>query len=159
MRPGAAARADDGPSRPRASLETTGTHVREEEFRNETYTSSFTLVATGDDAIEQTVLLGRSGQFNPGRCPRGSRASASPWPAHPQDCLRILLRARDTDTVAATAELPRGESPDADGQIRDVRSTEQVDAAVRAAADRYGPVDALVDNTGRQRRREAQPTD
>ncbi|MFJ3142237.1 SDR family NAD(P)-dependent oxidoreductase [Streptomyces halstedii] len=118
-------------------------------------------MATGDDAIEQTVLLGRSGQFNPGRCPRGSRASASPWPAHPQGrpADPPPRAARDTDTVAATAELPREESPDADGQIRDVHSTEQVDAAVRAAADRYGPVDALVDNTGRQRRREAPPTD
>ncbi|WP_239084987.1 SDR family NAD(P)-dependent oxidoreductase [Streptomyces halstedii] len=93
----------------------------------------------------------------------GARGGAAPRPCRGpltrKDGLRILLRARGTDTVAATAELPREESPDADGQIRDVHSTEQVDAAVRAAADRYGPVDALVDNTGRQRRREAPPTD
>ncbi|MBV7674346.1 SDR family NAD(P)-dependent oxidoreductase [Streptomyces halstedii] len=90
-----------------------------------------------------------------GAAPRPRRG-----PLTRKDGLRILLRARDTDTVAATAELPHEESPDADGQIRDVHSTEQVDAAVRAAAaDRYGPVDALVNNTGRQRRREAPPTD
>nr|WP_308460755.1 SDR family NAD(P)-dependent oxidoreductase [Streptomyces sp. SM5] len=68
-----------------------------------------------------------------------------------RDGLRIFLRARHT--VAVTAELQREESPDAGGRSRDVRSTEQVDAA----AVRYGPVDVLVNNTGRQQGREAPP--
>ncbi|MET9805962.1 SDR family NAD(P)-dependent oxidoreductase [Streptomyces halstedii] len=74
-----------------------------------------------------------------------------------RDGLRIFLRARHT--VAVTAELQREDSPDADGRSRDVRSTEQVDAVVRAAAVRYSPVDVLVNNTGRQQGREAPPTD
>ncbi|MFD3331783.1 SDR family NAD(P)-dependent oxidoreductase [Streptomyces sp. NPDC058700] len=66
-----------------------------------------------------------------------------------RDGLRVFLCARDADSVAATVELLRGEGVDADGQTCDVRSTGQVDAFVRAAVDRYGPIDVLVNNAGR----------
>ncbi|MFE1378016.1 SDR family NAD(P)-dependent oxidoreductase [Streptomyces sp. NPDC058740] len=63
--------------------------------------------------------------------------------------LRIFLCARDGDAVAETVELLRKEGVDADGQSCDVRSTEQVDAFVRAAVARFGPLDVLVNNAGR----------
>ncbi|MEV8059456.1 SDR family NAD(P)-dependent oxidoreductase [Streptomyces antimycoticus] len=66
-----------------------------------------------------------------------------------RDGLRIFLCARDADAVAATVKLLHQEGVDADGQTCDVRSTEQVDALVRAAVDRYGPIDVLVNNAGR----------
>ncbi|GAA3507445.1 3-oxoacyl-ACP reductase FabG [Streptomyces showdoensis] len=63
--------------------------------------------------------------------------------------LRIFICARDGDAVAETVKLLREEGVEADGQSCDVRSTEQVDAFVRAAVARYGPVDVLVNNAGR----------
>ncbi|MCQ6556751.1 SDR family NAD(P)-dependent oxidoreductase [Streptomyces sp. C10-9-1] len=66
-----------------------------------------------------------------------------------RDGLRVFLCARDADAVAETVALLRQEGADADGQACDVRSTEQVNAFVRAAVDRYGPVDVLVNNAGR----------
>ncbi|MEU8763224.1 SDR family NAD(P)-dependent oxidoreductase [Streptomyces sp. NPDC048659] len=63
--------------------------------------------------------------------------------------LRIFICARDGDAVAETVKLLREEGVDADGRSCDVRSTEQVDAFVRAAVARYGPVDVLVNNAGR----------
>ncbi|WP_093798928.1 SDR family NAD(P)-dependent oxidoreductase [Streptomyces sp. Wb2n-11] len=66
-----------------------------------------------------------------------------------RDGLRIFLCARDADAVAQTVKLLREEGVDADGQACDVRSTEQVNAFVRAAVDRYGSVDVLVNNAGR----------
>ncbi|MEU6622790.1 3-oxoacyl-ACP reductase FabG [Streptomyces litmocidini] len=66
-----------------------------------------------------------------------------------RDGLRIHLCARDADAVAQTVKLLREEGVDADGQACDVRSTEQVNAFVRAAVDRYGSVDVLVNNAGR----------
>ncbi|KQX56330.1 MULTISPECIES: SDR family NAD(P)-dependent oxidoreductase [unclassified Streptomyces] len=66
-----------------------------------------------------------------------------------RDGLRVFLCARDADAVAATVKLLREEGVDADGQACDVRSTEQVDALVRAAVERFGPIDVLVNNAGR----------
>ncbi|MDH6213167.1 3-oxoacyl-ACP reductase FabG [Streptomyces pseudovenezuelae] len=63
--------------------------------------------------------------------------------------LRVFLCARDTDAVAETVKLLREEGVDAEGQACDVRSTEQVDAFVRAAVDASGPIDVLVNNAGR----------
>ncbi|WP_334594829.1 SDR family NAD(P)-dependent oxidoreductase [Streptomyces sp. B21-083] len=57
--------------------------------------------------------------------------------------MRIFLCTRDADAVAATVKLLHEEGVDADGQTCDVRSTEQVEAFVRAAVDRYGPIDVL----------------
>ncbi|MGW7444327.1 SDR family NAD(P)-dependent oxidoreductase [Kitasatospora sp. NPDC054795] len=63
--------------------------------------------------------------------------------------LRVFLCARDGAAVADTVTLLREEGVDADGRSCDVRSTEEVDAFVRAAVDRFGPIDVLVNNAGR----------
>ncbi|MFI2607772.1 3-oxoacyl-ACP reductase FabG [Kitasatospora sp. NPDC018619] len=63
--------------------------------------------------------------------------------------LRVFLCARDGAAVADTVALLREEGVEADGRSCDVRSTEEVDAFVRAAVDRFGPVDVLVNNAGR----------
>ncbi|MFD3540781.1 SDR family NAD(P)-dependent oxidoreductase [Streptomyces sp. NPDC058662] len=62
---------------------------------------------------------------------------------------RVFICARDAENVKTTVEQLRDKGYDVAGQACDVRSTEQVDAFVRAAVERYGPVDVLVNNAGR----------
>ncbi|WP_040797405.1 3-oxoacyl-ACP reductase FabG [Nocardia higoensis] len=62
---------------------------------------------------------------------------------------RVFLCARSKDAVADTVAQLRGEGHDVDGTAADVRSVEDISAFVRAAVDRYGTVDVLVNNAGR----------
>ncbi|GGX44705.1 SDR family NAD(P)-dependent oxidoreductase [Streptomyces fructofermentans] len=66
-----------------------------------------------------------------------------------EDGARVFICARDADRVALTAKALREAGHEVDGIACDVRDTEQVRAFVRAAVDRFGPVDALVNNAGR----------
>ncbi|MFC8384369.1 3-oxoacyl-ACP reductase FabG [Nocardia sp. NPDC056952] len=62
---------------------------------------------------------------------------------------RVFLCARNKEAVADTVAQLRGEGFDVDGTTADVRAAEDISAFVRAAVDRYGPVDVLVNNAGR----------
>jgi ketoreductase len=62
---------------------------------------------------------------------------------------RVFICARDADNVARTVKELQADGVDADGTVCDVRDAAQVEAFVRAAVDRYGPVDVLVNNAGR----------
>ncbi|MER6394791.1 SDR family oxidoreductase [Kitasatospora sp. NPDC001603] len=61
---------------------------------------------------------------------------------------RVMLGARRTDRVAALAEDLRAAGGEADHRELDVTDLESVRAFVRAAQDRYGRVDVLVNNAG-----------
>ncbi|MFE9674862.1 SDR family NAD(P)-dependent oxidoreductase [Streptomyces sp. NPDC006259] len=62
---------------------------------------------------------------------------------------RVFICARDGDRVALTVKTLREAGHEVDGTACDVRDTGQVRAFVRAATERFGPVDALVNNAGR----------
>jgi len=62
---------------------------------------------------------------------------------------QVFIGARSADNVAATVKELRNEGLDVDGTVLDVRSPGDVRAFVRAAVDRYGPVEVLVNNAGR----------
>ncbi|MEU6102502.1 3-oxoacyl-ACP reductase FabG [Streptomyces flaveolus] len=62
---------------------------------------------------------------------------------------RVFIGARNADNVTATVKELREEGLDVDGSVLDVRSPDDVREFVRAAVDRYGPVDVLVNNAGR----------
>lgn len=62
---------------------------------------------------------------------------------------RVFIGARNADNVAATVKDLQAEGLEVDGTVVDVRDTVSVDAFVRAAVDRFGTVDVLVNNAGR----------
>lgn len=63
--------------------------------------------------------------------------------------MRVFICARTDEDVTDTVKRLRDEGHEADGRSCDVRDTEQVDAFVRAVAERFGPVGVLVNNAGR----------
>ncbi|QFZ18814.1 SDR family NAD(P)-dependent oxidoreductase [Saccharothrix syringae] len=66
-----------------------------------------------------------------------------------EDGLRVFLCSRREDAVAQTVKDLRHRGLEVDGTACDVRSPAQVDRLVRAAVERYGPIDVLVNNAGR----------
>src|SRR5437764_4025183 len=62
---------------------------------------------------------------------------------------QVFIGARDGDNVALTVKRLRENGLEADGTSVDVSRAEQVRAFVRAATERYGPVEILVNNAGR----------
>ncbi|PCG87286.1 ketoacyl reductase [Streptomyces sp. WZ.A104] len=62
---------------------------------------------------------------------------------------RVFLCARDASAVAETVKALRNENLDVDGEAADVRSKDDIEAVVRAAVARFGPIDVLVNNAGR----------
>lgn len=62
---------------------------------------------------------------------------------------RVFFCSRSAEDVAHTVGELRGQGLDVDGQACDVRSREEVGKLVRAAVERYGPIDVLVNNAGR----------
>ncbi|CAL9288599.1 3-oxoacyl-ACP reductase FabG [Streptomyces sp. SudanB52_2052] len=62
---------------------------------------------------------------------------------------RVYICARDENAVAATVKTLQNENLDVDGSTADVRSKEDIEAVVRAAVARFGPIDVLVNNAGR----------
>ncbi|WNF30945.1 3-oxoacyl-ACP reductase FabG [Streptomyces sp. C11-1] len=62
---------------------------------------------------------------------------------------RVFLCARDASAVAETVKALQNENLDVDGAAADVRSKDDIEAVVRAAVARFGPIDVLVNNAGR----------
>ncbi|MFJ4342809.1 SDR family NAD(P)-dependent oxidoreductase [Streptomyces sp. NPDC088915] len=62
---------------------------------------------------------------------------------------RVFIGARDADRVAGTVGLLRDEGFEVDGTALDVRDNDSVHAWVRAAVERFGTVDVVVNNAGR----------
>ncbi|MEU7181092.1 MULTISPECIES: 3-oxoacyl-ACP reductase FabG [Streptomyces] len=62
---------------------------------------------------------------------------------------RVFLCARDENAVVRTVKELQDAGLDVDGTQCDVRSSADVSRLVRAARERFGPVDVLVNNAGR----------
>ncbi|MBD0707909.1 MULTISPECIES: 3-oxoacyl-ACP reductase FabG [unclassified Streptomyces] len=62
---------------------------------------------------------------------------------------RVFIGARSAETVAETVKQLRDEGLEVDGTVLDVRDQGSATAFVRAAVDRFGDVDVLVNNAGR----------
>jgi ketoreductase len=62
---------------------------------------------------------------------------------------RVYICARTADAVKLTVEQLQAEGLEVDGTAGDVRSPDDIRAVVRAAVERYGPIDVLVNNAGR----------
>ncbi|RSM85674.1 KR domain-containing protein [Kibdelosporangium aridum] len=62
---------------------------------------------------------------------------------------QVFLCARDEQAVARTVKELQNAGLDVDGTTADVRSRDSVATAVRAAVDRFGTIDVLVNNAGR----------
>jgi ketoreductase len=63
--------------------------------------------------------------------------------------LRVFLCARNEENVALTVKQLRAAGLDVDGRVADVRSADSVAAVIKAAVDRFGTLDVLVNNAGR----------
>jgi len=63
--------------------------------------------------------------------------------------LGVFLCARTEDSVRATVKELSGLSLEVDGTVADVRSPDAVRQLVAAAVTRFGPIDVLVNNAGR----------
>ncbi|MEU6143269.1 3-oxoacyl-ACP reductase FabG [Streptomyces sp. NPDC047081] len=61
---------------------------------------------------------------------------------------RVFIGSRTEDKVRTTVKQLQEEGLDVDGAVLDVRSVESIRAYVRAAVDRFGSVDVLVNNAG-----------
>ena len=61
----------------------------------------------------------------------------------------VFICARTAESVEMTVKELRAEGLEVDGTACDVRSQPEIRGYVRAAVDRYGPVDVLVNNAGR----------
>ncbi|SEF26515.1 ketoreductase [Amycolatopsis pretoriensis] len=61
---------------------------------------------------------------------------------------RVFVGARTGENVVSTVKLLREEGLDVEGTVVDVRSGESVRRFVRAAVDRFGSIDVLVNNAG-----------
>jgi ketoreductase len=62
---------------------------------------------------------------------------------------KVFIGARSADNVATTVKGLQAEGLEVEGTTVDVRSADSVRAFVQAAADRFGPIDVLVNNAGR----------
>ncbi|MBP0452330.1 3-oxoacyl-ACP reductase FabG [Kitasatospora sp. RG8] len=62
---------------------------------------------------------------------------------------RVFIGARNAENVAATVKELRAEGLEVEGAAVDIRSDEEVRSFVRAAVDRFGTIDVLVNNAGR----------
>ncbi|MER6539540.1 3-oxoacyl-ACP reductase FabG [Streptomyces sp900105755] len=62
---------------------------------------------------------------------------------------RVFIGSRDAGNVERTVKELRAEGLDVDGTTLDVRSALSIETFVRAAVERYGTVDVLVNNAGR----------
>uniref|UniRef100_UPI000AD45449 SDR family NAD(P)-dependent oxidoreductase n=1 Tax=Streptomyces atriruber TaxID=545121 RepID=UPI000AD45449 len=62
---------------------------------------------------------------------------------------RVFIGARTAENVASTVKQLREEGLDAEGQTLDVRDAASITSFVRAAVERYGAIDVLVNNAGR----------
>lgn len=62
---------------------------------------------------------------------------------------KVFICARSAENVAVTVKELRAEHLEVDGAACDVRSIGDIRAFVRAAVDRFGPIDVLVNNAGR----------
>ncbi len=62
---------------------------------------------------------------------------------------RVFICARTDEAVAGTVKDLQNDGLDVNGAACDVRSREQVGVFVKAAVDRYGPIEVLVNNAGR----------
>jgi len=62
---------------------------------------------------------------------------------------RVFICARTEEAVASTVKDLQNDGLDVDGAACDVRSGERVKELVKAAVDRYGPIEVLVNNAGR----------
>lgn len=62
---------------------------------------------------------------------------------------KVFICARSAENVAVTVKELRAAQLEVDGAACDVRSIDDIRALVRAAVDRFGPIDVLVNNAGR----------
>jgi ketoreductase len=62
---------------------------------------------------------------------------------------KVFICARSAENVAVTVKELQAEHLEVDGAACDVRSLDDIRALVRAAVDRFGPIDVLVNNAGR----------